>query len=766
MKNNKGITITSLIITIIVMVILAGIALLFSVGDSGVISRSQKTHFLNDLKLYEEELELYKSEQQIKNYGETIEIADTWDYSTIKGYIPSLKRKYDGKIGVIDNYIALRGLTDEEEKWAEEIEIKIVQDKVKVEVEVHGLGKIEGLPLDGMVKTGSNIRLTAEPQTVDGVTGEFEGWYIDDEKISTKKAEEFKIEKEQKIIAKFKTDASLIYYLDESGTEQIELNTNMSISGYSNRADIVKVEIRDGVTLAANIFNNCNNLKELIIGDNVQLTGGNTMNQVLPYNSCTSLKKITMGENIKFDIPDGRWPLFQNCKEIEEVTVKSISKVSNSTFYNIGDALKGNIIINEGETAIGGNAFYNCTSVESITLPSTITTIGANAFYNCSGIKGTLTLLEGTVLGAGAFNNCENLEILIIGDGISIPSQSFKYCSSLEKIIIGNNVSIVGGSDVDNGGGTFGRCEKLKTVEMGENIVITGGVWSNYLFKGSPSLEKVTVKSLSSAVPNYALTGAGKALQGSVIINEGITSIGANAFSNCSNLTSITLPSTITKVDSNAFNNCSGMTEEIIFPENLKTFGQNAFYNCSGIKGTLTLLEGTVLGAGAFNNCENLEMLIIGDGISIPSQSFKYCSSLEKIIIGNNVSIVGGTDSDSGGGTFGRCEKLKTVEMGENIVITGGVWSNYMFNGSPSLEKVTVKSLSSTVPNYALTGAGAALKGKIIINEGVETIGAYAFNGCSNLEVIDVDMTEEAWNSITKGTNWNSGVKATMNFLK
>ena len=98
------------------MVILAGIALLFSVGDSGVISRAEKTQFLEDMKLYKEELELYKANRQIQNQKEGREdlyylvFVTEWNYRNIvdNKYIPSMKSKYNGKVGIENGELAFK----------------------------------------------------------------------------------------------------------------------------------------------------------------------------------------------------------------------------------------------------------------------------------------------------------------------------------------------------------------------------------------------------------------------------------------------------------------------------------------------------------------------------------------------------------------------------------------------------------------------------------------------------------------------------------
>ena len=277
MKNNKGITLTSLIVTIIVMVILAGIALLFSVGDSGVISRAEKTRFLEDMKLYKEELELYKGQKQIENQKENKDLDDgisnltKWRHQEIieNKYIPSMKREYDGKIIIWNGKLAYikANLTSKEEELALAAGLITFDETVNVIVEIEGQGtvKVDGgeLPENGIINADivTSINLNAEPgKRIIGdkeIEYVFAGWYKDGELLSSDTNYDYEVMGEAEITAKFTSNATIIYFDDGS----VELNTNDTISGYSARADIIKVEIRDGVVVEKSSFVGCTNPK-------------------------------------------------------------------------------------------------------------------------------------------------------------------------------------------------------------------------------------------------------------------------------------------------------------------------------------------------------------------------------------------------------------------------------------------------------------------------------------------------------------------------
>ena len=471
--------------------------------------------------------------------------------------------------------------------------------------------------------------------------------------------------------------------------------------------------------------------------------------------------------------------------ERAEITIKIEGK---GTINGSGEETKNNWIVGSTQnlSAVAGNLDINETNVEyefagwykdgslvssetnhSITVVDTATYTArfmpkaTLIYYNDSNNEEKIEINTNKTL--SGYQNRTDITKVETCSNIAIATQSFKNCTSLEKITIGNNVSIVGGTDSENGNGTFGKCTNLKTVTMGENIIITGGVWSNYMFQGSDNLETVTIGSLSG-ISNYSLKGAKGALKGNIKINEGVTSLGASAFANCTGIISVDIPSTVTTIGQYAFHGCTGLATAIL-PENLTSIGQYAFYGCTNLEGVINIKSGVSLATNVFNNCEKITKVIVGDNQTIPVMSFAECKALEIVEIGNNVTIVGGTDRVNKSGTFGNCTNLKTVTMGENIKINGGsVYYNYLFYGCTALENITVKSLSE-IGNRALRGAEGALKGNIAINEEVTSIGEYAFYNCTGLTDINVNMTQSQFNTnVTLGTGWNSGVTATMNY--
>ena len=100
-------------------------------------------------------------------------------------------------------------------------------------------------------------------------------------------------------------------------------------------------------------------------------------------------------------MPNNTWSVywFRQCTSLEKITVKSISEVGQNAFGAVGSALQGDIVINEGATIVGAQAFNGCSNITSVNMPNTIITIGGSAYRNCTNLK-TAKLPDGSAVSA------------------------------------------------------------------------------------------------------------------------------------------------------------------------------------------------------------------------------------------------------------------------------------------------------------------------------------------------------------------------------
>ena len=126
-----------------------------------------------------------------------------------------------------------------------------------------------------------------------------------------------------------------------------------------------------------------------------------------------------------------------------------------------------------GVTSIGNSAFYNCFSLQSITIPSNVTSIGNSSFYGCSSLQSITIPDNVTSIGNSAFSNCSSLQSINIPSNVtSIGSDAFNNCSSLQSINIPESVTSIGNS-------SFYGCSSLQSITIPESVTSIG----NYAFR-------------------------------------------------------------------------------------------------------------------------------------------------------------------------------------------------------------------------------------------------------------------------------------------
>lgn len=243
---------------------------------------------------------------------------------------------------------------------------------------------------------------------------------------------------------------------------------------------------------------------------------------------------------------------------------------------------------------------------------------------------------------------------------------------------------------------------------------------------------------INSKIYNYSSVNT-------VIIPEGVTSIGNSAFYNCDNLTHIAIPDSVTSIGTLAFAYCSNLTD-IELPDNITSIDYGAFEHCSkleSIKLPTSLID---IGHSAFFNCRSLTNIEIPNTVTgIGQQSFWGCINLTKILIPDSVTSIEA-------GAFEMCTNLKHVDMSNNVKSI----SKFIFNSCGSLTNITIpegvtrieegaffncENLKNIKLPNSLTSIGSgAFSGctsltSIEIPESVTTIYPYAFRGCQNLTI-------------------------------
>ena len=285
----------------------------------------------------------------------------------------------------------------------------------------------------------------------------------------------------------------------------------------------------------------------------------------------------------------------------------------------------------------------------------------------------------------------------------------------------------------------------------------------------------------------------GQSIRGSLIIPEGVTRIGENAFGMCDNLTGVlSLPSTLSSIGRSAFNGCK-FTCELLLPQNLNSIGEYAFLSCYGIYGNLILPEGLSeieesvfsgcsnfsgdlnipknvkkIEYGAFSSCSGLNgRLTLPDGLEyIGSWAFSSCRFRGPLILPSTLKSIGSgafrsnmfsgelklpsSLQELGTSVFADCSRISgTLEIPDNITAI----KELTFDGCSSIEKLVLHSKMDVIKSGAFGNCFGL--GSIVCNAvNPPYVESSAFNGVSKSNVV-VEVPEASLAAYRTASGWS-----------
>ena len=251
------------------------------------------------------------------------------------------------------------------------------------------------------------------------------------------------------------------------------------------------------------------------------------------------------------------------------------------------------------------------------------------------------------------------------------------------------------------------------------------GEGATYKFENGLLTISVKTGYTSGAIADNAFKSPTGADIVTVVINEGITSIGKSAFYSCSSLTSITIPNSVTSIGGAVFYSCSSLTS-ITIPDGVTSIGNSAFHGCKSLASITIPNSVTSIGGAAFHSCESLTSITIPNSVtSIGSYAFQNCSRLTSITIPNSVTSIG----DS---TFYDCSSLTSITIPDGVTSIG----NSVFYGCKSLTSITIPDNVTSIGSNAFNGCSRLTS--VTIPNSVTSIGNYAFKDCSKLASVTI----------------------------
>jgi len=271
-----------------------------------------------------------------------------------------------------------------------------------------------------------------------------------------------------------------------------------------------------------------------------------------------------------------------------------------------------------------------------------------------------------------------------------------------------------------------------------------------------------------------------------VVIENGVTSIGTAAFVNCASLTSITIPDSVTSIGMVAFYDCESLTS-ITIPDSVTSIGSSAFVDCVSLTSITIPNSVTSIGEGVFTGCDSLSSVTIPNSVtSIGMAAFADCASLTSITIPNSVTSIGGyafydcsslTSVTFEPGTTGAQLKFDHDAFESVSLLAYGAGSARLYDGDTEIKAGTAlntlndKTLTWNSTGYTVTyqpGDGASLKegiqppdgykvdGQNIVKTGVK--GEYKIEGLDSCFNAPEGKVFDCWKD-ANGTEYREGQK-------
>lgn len=296
---------------------------------------------------------------------------------------------------------------------------------------------------------------------------------------------------------------------------------------------------------------------------------------------------------------------FYNCKSLNSITIgEGVSNIGSAAFYNCTGLAQ--VLVSNGSDLdyLADYMFYGCTNLQSIRLPVTLRSIGRSAFYK-SGLM-TITISKWIdEIGPYAFYGCTSLLVVDFADLensrlTSLSDYMFAGCNNLKRIELPDSVKNIGYK-------TFYKCSGLETLTLGNGLEYIGD-YAFYYCAGLSSLE----------------------------LPDSLAEIGEKAFYKCSGLKTVDFGAGLKNIKARAFYNCSSI-EGVVFPEALETIGEYAFKGCAALKSVVLSENIKNIGEHAFYGCKYMTVYCEAD--SLPEGwNARWNSGMRPVVFGCTLS--------------------------------------------------------------------------------------------------------------------------------
>lgn len=435
--------------------------------------------------------------------------------------------------------------------------------------------------------------------------------------------------------------------------KRIDYKAFYNCSNLNGINGVVSLPLCDSIAQYA--FYGCTNIEKIEFSENLRFL------DQYAFQKCTSLTSVKLPNSLKALSSE----TFSGCTMLTDVSYsENLLKVHNHTFYNTpwynnlpvegGVKYMGHIAmyvvdpgsataIREGTTSIAdgfngskfsnnpslpaslrriGDSAFSGSKFTTLAMPEGLEQIGEKAFYNSTQLT-KITLNESLKeAGASAFSKCSQLNIVNYNPAELQAIGLFEDCTALEKVNVGAKVRKL----PEN---IFHGCSNLAMIKFAERTDDTPFEVGAGAFSGCSYLSSLELPSATAEIGKGAFYGCRRFRN--FIVPEQVTVLNSSVFAGCSSMSEIKLHDGIKIIGDWAFHNCYYL-EAIELPEGLDSIGEEAFYGCYPLKEITIPSTVTRIGSGAFKDCYMLQR--INSRITHPMEVTGIVSLSDDIIHG------------------------------------------------------------------------------------------------------------------------------------